>query len=313
MEVVAKTSVAVPIIDELTTLLDWTNIESLSGFTLVVENSDAGGDDITDIQIDTSENGGVTIDLDQHAGVPAVPIEAADARRGTFTETAKFVRVRAKCDIDKATTATAYLLADSALGRICTLIDVKDRLGLSNTEYDVLINRIIAGLSSLFDNYTNRRLLLNPVDETLNWTGGGGQRIILPRYPIVSITSIKESIDYDFENADVLEEDTDFRILYDKGIIYKINGKWLTLEDGIEIKYRGGYASAGQTPAADETAMPDDLREAAIMQACFIYKRRNDIGLLSQSSEGGSINSFSAMDLLPLVKQTLDNYGRLVL
>ena len=314
MELVAKTSIPLGITDELATLLDWTNIESLSGFTVIVENAAGGsGDNITDVQIDTSDDGGVTVALDQHAGVPAVPLAAGIIKKGTFTETAKFIRVRALCGTDDDTTAIAYLLADSTVGRICTLADVKDRLGLSGTDNDVLINRIISGLEATFDNETMRQLLLNPVDETLYWTGGGGQRIILPRYPICSITSIKESLDYDFDNTDALEEDTDYRAKYDDGIIYRINGKWLTQEDGIEIKYRGGFVSAGQTPGEDETPMANDLREAAIQQASFIFKRRNDIGLTAVSSQGGSINSFSAMDLLPLVRQTLDNNKRLIL
>lgn len=313
MELVAKSS-AIAATDELITLIDWTNIESLSGFTVIVENAGGGsGDDLTDVQIDTSDDGGTTPALDQHAGVPAVPIASGNSKKGTFTSTAKFVRIRAKCDEGDDTTAAAILLADSTIGRICTLADVKDRLGLSETEYDVLINRIISGLETIFNNETMRQLLLNAVDETIYWTGSGGKRIILPRYPICSITSIKESIDYDFDNTDALEEDTDYRVLYDKGIIYRINGKWLTQEDGIEIKYRGGFVSAGQLPGTDETAISNDLREAAIEQASFIYKRRMDIGLTSVSADGGSISSFSAMDLLPLVKQTLENNKRLII
>lgn len=314
MELIAKTSAAIAITDELTVLLDWTNIESLSGFTVIIENAGGGsGDNITDIQIDTSEDGGITPVLDAHAGVPSVPIASGNFKKATFTSTAKFIRIRAICGAEDYTTASAYLLADSTVGRICTLADVKDRLGESTTDNDVTINRIISGLEAIFDNYTMRKLLLNAVDETLNWTGGGGQRIILPRYPIVSITSIKEASDYDFENTDALVEDTDFRVKYDDGIIYRINGKWHTQEDCIEIKYRGGFVSAGQLPEADETAMPNDLREAAIEQASFIFKRRNDPGVTSNSALGGSINIEPAMNLLPLVKQTLDNYKRLVL
>jgi len=46
------------------------------------------------------------------------------------------------------------LLADSVTGRICTLTDVKDRLGISDTEHDKAINRIISGLEAIFDGHT---------------------------------------------------------------------------------------------------------------------------------------------------------------
>ena len=73
-QLVKKTAAAVAVDDSLTTLLDWTNIETLADFTIVIENAGGGSaNDITDIQIDTSDDAGVTPSLDQHAGVPAVP------------------------------------------------------------------------------------------------------------------------------------------------------------------------------------------------------------------------------------------------
>ncbi len=313
MELVTKTASAIAVGDELVTLIDWTNIEVVSGFTIIVENTGGGsGDDILDVQIDTSDDGGITPALDQFAGVPAVSIASGTAKKGVFTSSAKFVRVRAICDADKDTTANAWLMADSALGRICTLADVKDRLGISATEDDSLINRIITGLESIFNNYTQRKLVLNAVDETIYWTGRG-KRLILPRYPIVNITSIKESWNYDFDNANTLTVNTNYRVLANDGILYRMDAAWNNCEDGIEIKYRGGYVAAGQTPDIGETVMPADLREAAILQTSFIYKRRMDIGLSAQGFMGGSINKFSEINLLPIVKDALENNKRLVL
>lgn len=313
MELVTKNSAAVAITDELTTLLDWTNIEAVSGFTVIVENAGGGSADaIADIQIDTSNDGGVTAAADQHAGVPAVPIASGVAAKGTFTSTAKFVRVRAICAADEDTTANAWLLADSTLGRICTLADVKDRLGLSTTEDDTLISRIITGLESIFNNFTSRKLVLNAIDETI-YRAGNGPRLSLERYPIVNITSIKEAVDYDFDNADALVANTDYRHISNTGMIYRLcRQSWPGVEDCIEIKYRGGYVSAGQVPAAGELAMPADIREAAIEQASFMYKRRNDPGVTTNSFDGSSITT-SAMDLLPIVKETLKIYKRLIL
>jgi hypothetical protein len=315
MELVAKTSAAVAVSDELTTLLDWTSIESLSGFTVIIENAGGGSaDNITDIQIDTSEDGGLTSVLDAHAGVPAVPIAAGAAKKGAFTETAKFIRVRALCGTDDDTTVIAFLMADSALGRICTLADVKDRLGITTAEYDIAINRIIVSLADLFDRYTNRNLIITTLPVT-EYYFAAGPWLRVKRYPLVTLTSIKESYSYDFDNAVALVEDTDYRLVDDgaKGLIFRLAGIWPYLPDSIQVIFRGGYTAAGQTPAAGEVALPNDLRDAAIMQTSFIFKRRLDIGLISQSSDGGSISSFSAMDLLPLVKQTLDNNKRQII
>jgi hypothetical protein len=202
----------------------------------------------------------------------------------------------------------------SAMSRhLCTLADVKTRLGLSTTDNDEIINSILDGNNGIFDSYTGRRLLLT--DETVTEYFGadpGWRRLLFQRYPIVSITSIKEASDYDFDAAGALVANTDYRLVNQglNGIILRINAHWLAGEDVIEVIYRGGYCGASETPGEGEYALPQELREAAILQAAFMFKRKDDIGLSAVSSQGGSINKFADVELLPLVKQTLDNYKR---
>lgn len=314
-ELVAKTSQAIAVDENLTTLIDWVNIELVSGFTIIVENAGGGSaDDITDVQIDTSDDGGITANLDQHAGVPAVPVASGAAKVGTFTETAKFLRVRATCAAGEDTTANAVLTADSSAGRVCTLADVKERFGIDKTDYDLAINRIIVGLEALFDSHTNRKLIVNSADVTECYKGLG-TLLQVSRYPIVAITSIKEALDFNFASATALVADTDYRQTANgkRGILYRIYTNWSQVPDSIQIIYRGGYCAAGQTPGQNEVALPADLREAAIEQASFIFKRRDDIGLSGVGFEGGSINKFSAMKLLPMVEEILKKYRRLSL
>jgi len=311
-ELVAKTSAAIAVDEDLTTLIDWVNIEQVGDFTIIIENAGGGSaNDIADVQIDTSDDGGVTPNLDQHAGVPAVPIAANSAKSGIFTDTSKFLRLRALCAANEDTTVGAVLLADSVIARICTLADVKDRLGKTDTDYDAMINRIIAGLEAIFENYIRRKLLVSAVDIT-EYFSGCGSLLLLNRYPVVSITSLKIAYDYDFDSADALVENTGFRQVAnaENGILYRINMSWPENPDTVQVIYRGGYCSAGQTPGEGEFALPADLREAAIEQASFLFKRKDDIGLSGVSAEGGSISKFSAMDLLPMVKKILDNYKK---
>jgi len=212
-ELLAKTSAAVAVDEDLTVLLEWCNIESVSGFTVVIENAGGGSaGDISDVQIDTSIDGGVTVLTDQHDGVPAVPIAAGKASVGTFTETAAYVRVRAKCSAGDDTIVKAMLTADSAVGRICTLADVKGRLVDSGTVNDIVINTIISGLTVLFETHCERSLLLNAADATEYYTGRGSY-LQLRRYPIVSITSITESLTYDFDGATAMIANEDYRLV----------------------------------------------------------------------------------------------------
>jgi len=312
-ELVTKTSAAVAVDDSLTTLIDWTNIENLAGFTIIVENAGGGSaNSIQDVQIDTSDDGGATSNLDQHPGVPSMPVGSGTGKTGTFTESAKFVRIRAKCSTGGDTTANAILLADSATGSICTLSDAKDRLGLTDTDHDQLINRIILGIDALFNGFVNRSLLVTPTDVTENYTGCGRQ-LQLKRYPVVAITSIKQSVIYDFDSADALVENSGYRLVNSgrNGIIYSMYGtSWLDTPDCIQVIYRGGYCAAGQTPGTGEAAMPADLREAAILQTTFVFKRKDDIGLTGVSFDGGSISKSAPIKLLPMVEQILKKYRR---
>ena len=311
-ELVAKTSAAVAVNENLTTLIDWINIEAVADFTIIIENAGGGSaDDITDVQIDTSDDGGITPSLDQHAGVPAVPIASGAAKTDTFTETAKFLRVRALCAAGEDTTAEAILLADTVVARICTLADVKDRLGLSNTDNDSVINRIVLGLEEVFNSEVNRPLIVNAADVTEYYTGCGSELQLL-RYPIVSITSIKESTVYDFDSATALTENEAYRIvaLGKNGILHRVFSDWPSTVDGIQVINRGGFCAAGQSPGTGEFALPADLREAAIEQSSFLFKRKDDLGLSGISSQGGSISKFSSINFLPMVKRILDKYRR---
>jgi hypothetical protein len=196
---------------------------------------------------------------------------------------------------------------------LCTLDDLKTRLGLT-AEHDAVLTRIIASFKSIAESYTQRGLILPGTDVTEYYTGCGAY-LQLKSYPLASITSIKEASDYDFDAAAAMVINDDYRTVSNgiRGVLYRIWTEWHYAADSIQVIYRGGYCAAGVTPGTGQTALPDDLREAAIEQCSFIFKRRDDIGLSSNSFQGGSINVFASMELLPLVKQTLDCYRRLTL
>lgn len=293
-----------------TTLMDWFNVEDYSDFRIVVENSGGGSaGTIDDVLIDESSDGGTTITLDQHAGVPTVPISAGDSAQKSFTSTAKWLRVRATSATD--TTSIAWMMADTFSGGLCLLQDVRDRVGTetSNTTDDAAIQDMIRGVSGQFDTYADRIFLLNSSDATETFSSFG-RYLSVPRFPIVSVTSVKEASDYDFSSATSLTVNDAYRVVNDKGYIYRLAASWSSGPDENQVVYKGGYVGPGATVSAGETALPNDIREAAIMQVQFVLNRRGDVGLTAVSSTGMSITKFSAMDLLPLVKKTLNMYRR---
>ena len=197
---------------------------------------------------------------------------------------------------------------------LCTLDDVKTRLGLANSDSDVIISAIIPGITSMFESYCDRPLLAGDSDVT-EYYSGNSDYLQVKRYPLIAIASLKEAYSYDFAAAVAMTANTDYRIISDgiKGIIMRLSVAWSPFPDSIQVIYRGGYCPAGQALGDGEHALPDDLREAAIQQACLIYKRKDDIGLSSISFDGGSIAKNEKIDLLPLVRETLKRYRRVTL
>jgi hypothetical protein len=198
----------------------------------------------------------------------------------------------------------------------CLIADIKTRLGITtSTEWDTLLTGIVTGVSGMFDREIKRPLFVTAADVT-EYVTGGCDLIQLMRYPINgTITSIKETYgDYDFANATALVANTDYRILtpgeYDRGLIKRLYAAWPGALNCIEVKYKGGFCAAGVTPSTGQYVLPGELREAAIEQCSLLFKRRDDIGLSSQSFQGGSLNVFSKLELEPLVKQTLGHYAR---
>ena len=98
-----------------------------------------------------------------------------------------------------------------------------------------------------------------------------------------------------------------------EGYLFGKYHHWLAVPGGIQVIDRGGYCAAGVSPTGDEVALPDDLREAAIFQCSFLFKRKDDIGLAGVGFDGGSFSKFESLKLLPEVKDTLKSYKRITL
>jgi hypothetical protein len=195
---------------------------------------------------------------------------------------------------------------------LCLIADIKTRLGLTGTEHDTLLAALVAAFSRRADVFT-ARVLQDTGANVTEYHQGGCQYLQLERYPVVSITTIKESWDFDWTAATALVADTDYRLLAGgrTGLLLRLYADWIDQPDGIQVVYRGGFAEPDAVLTAGQTALPPDLREAAIEQCSLIFKRRDDIGLSGITFEGGGFQKFSAIDLLPNVEKTLLSYRRL--
>ena len=76
------------------------------------------------------------------------------------------------------------------------------------------------------------------------------------------------------------------------------------------ITYTGGYVLPGDTPDAGQTALPDDLEQAAVEQVAYWFRNRDSTGLLRIWPHDGTYEAFLQSDLLLEVRAVLKKYER---
>jgi hypothetical protein len=177
------------------------------------------------------------------------------------------------------------------------------------------------------------------------------QVIWLSAYPVTAITEIKEALYGDYASATALTENDDYQCNTPIGGLYRI-GTWLAGDLTVKVDYTGGYTVAddwvsgegyalddrvlyngavyrcksaidpSETAPPDDTdhfeakaaerRLPDDIRQAAVMQTAFWFQRRKSLGLVSEGVQGGSISSYARDELLLEVRQVMRKYRRMV-
>jgi len=201
---------------------------------------------------------------------------------------------------------------------LCTLAQFKARYDVGNTGHDALITQILVGVSAQLAAEAGRicqgvpALEKTTLTETITIRDDRLKTIILACRPVISITSIKEALYGEFDDADALVENDDYQIDKPLGLLHRIGCWWLMGNLAVQVVYVGGYTSAGDVPGDGETALPGDITEAALDQAGFVYQRRMSKGLTSESVQGGSISAYAQDKLLPGVVETMKRYGRLL-
>ena len=192
---------------------------------------------------------------------------------------------------------------------LTTLETIKSRLGIDNfdTAEDALLNRFLRHASARFEMECNRNFdrLENGTDQFPADTSD----LIATRYPVESVSAfeLKTSERTGWETL----SDVDY--LLKPGGVNCLTGILGANSQLLRVTYTGGYVLPGNTPAEGQIALPDDLEQACVEQVAFWYQRREQLGIVNFSGEGGTIKLPSNPDLLPQVQSVLKRYTRLCL
>ena len=195
---------------------------------------------------------------------------------------------------------------------LCTLNQLKTRLDISDAGSDGLLGGIITGVSGQLQGAggCGRQLGLQADRvELISVSGSRMASVWVSIYPIVSISEIKEALYGAYDDADALTVNEDYQFVAATGELRRI-GSWLAGIETIRITYTAGYAAPGDELGAGETALPDEIVEAAIQQAAFTYQKRDKLGLTALGSQGGSASGYAADKILAGPKITMQGYRR---
>src|SRR5436309_12715374 len=154
------------------------------------------------------------------------------------------------------------------------LTTVKSRLALTVTDYDDLLTNAIRALSTRFDKECHRTFartagITHEFDAT--------DTEILPRcYPIESVTKFELKSN----ETDGWSEQTGVQYLIRRKCVISLsaplNSQPSTLNSPAlaRVTLTGGYVLPGTTPSASQTALPDDLEQAAVEQVAYWFQKQ---------------------------------------
>ncbi len=122
---------------------------------------------------------------------------------------------------------------------IVTLQEMKAFLEESGTGHDSQLETLINGISDLFETEFSRSLKeATYTDKYLN--GSGLRHLLIPNYPVISISVITE-------DGQSLTENEDFFVDYDWGILWKPKGKiWEDEKRNVKLTYKAGWGDVAK-------------------------------------------------------------------
>lgn len=175
----------------------------------------------------------------------------------------------------------------------------------TDTDRDSSIEPIIDGVSAFLTKLLGREVAKTTyTSEYLD--GSGDVDLLLPHYPVVSISALTE------DDIALTEGLTGDYLLYAaQGRLQRANGIWTSYPKAVKLTYVAGYTVQGASPGTGETALPADLKLACCLQVGAEWKRsqRSEWGLSNISLQDGSLALLAQDAILPQVKAILRRYN----
>lgn len=184
---------------------------------------------------------------------------------------------------------------------LCTLADLKSWLPNQGNNDDSTLQSLITNGSLQILQYINRPHILASVLGTLNETydGNDSDRLLPRNFPVLSVSGVT----VDGNTVPLAPAPWSAGFLWDGRRILLRGGFTFTCGvQNVQVSYTAGYS-----------AVPLDLKQAAIETFALTYRQRAHIGEKSSSLGGQATLTFDLCDVPPRALTTFNQYRRLAL
>ena len=189
---------------------------------------------------------------------------------------------------------------------VTTAARVKAALNISDSSEDTWIGLAITAVSQRFELFMGRPILIAERTEEYDVHNGRQMSLFLRAHPVSSITSIKNSVAWNFDTTTALSSE-----------LYRLNASTGEVHMGVELAagpkaiqvvYTAGMAAdtAGLISAYPTIAMAGDLQVTAMFR-----RRKSPAGSSLSGKLQGSVSFEGQLKLLTEVSETLTSYRRL--
>jgi hypothetical protein len=156
---------------------------------------------------------------------------------------------------------------------LTTLDTVKTELGLTDSTYNALLTRFIKVASSAIETFCGRDFAYQVITETIPM--GGEQRILLSRFPVVSLTSVTyEGVTVDSAKYVLSSPEA--------GFLDNISGRWNNTNG--EYDYVISYSYGYNLPGSLTRNLPYDIEQAAIELVKHYYHTYDNDGNVAKET-----------------------------
>lgn len=187
--------------------------------------------------------------------------------------------------------------------QLTTLANVKDWLEITNGTSDATLTRLVLSVSAMILNWLNRDAVLTGT-FTDRLDGSGSDTLVVPHYPITSITSLV------IQGASPTPASPDG---VQPGYVFK--GRTIQIMGGFSIPLAGspgywfpkGAQNVTLVSVAGHNGVPPDMEQACISWVAELFRGRSRAGLKSEALQGQT-TSYAREDIPPHVAGMLQQF-----